>query len=108
VSAPRYRVTLEVEGVRVTMRLKSIVGDADGVAYELDSFTLAALARQVASRWAEEHPTRAPGRLPNAPLPAPGELLCDTCGVSFSQDTIHTVVATDSLAGAVMCQECRV
>jgi hypothetical protein len=107
VSAPRYRVTLEVEGVRVTRKLKSIVGDTEGVLRELDPGVLRLLSEQVARDWAVQHPHSASSRVPHLAPPA-GHLACDTCGKTFSQDTIHTVVATDSLAGVVMCQECRV
>lgn len=110
-SAPRYRVTLEVEDARVTIKLNSVVGDACAVASELDSDTLTALAEQVAARWAAAASMcRSPSSswLPHAPPPTAGAFLCDTCGISFSEDTIHTVVETDNLAGIVMCQECRV
>lgn len=110
-SAPRYRVILEVGDARATMKLKSVVGDIGAVVSELDSDTLAALAEQVATIWAAASSMdRSPSSswLPHAPPPTAGAFLCDTCGISFSQDTTHTVVETDSLAGIVMCQECRV
>ena len=105
-SAPRYRVTLEVDGVRVTHKLKSIVGDTDGVLRELGPDVLHLLAEQVARDWAVRNPLSAAGRCPHLAPPA-GHLLCDTCGRAFSPDTIHTVISTDNLAGIVMCQECR-
>lgn len=105
-SAPRYRVTLEVEGVRVTRKLKSIVGDTEGVLRELDLGALRLLSEQVARDWAVQHPHSAASRTPHLAPPS-GHLVCDMCGKTFSQDTIHTVIATDNLAGVVMCQECR-
>lgn len=102
-SAPRYIIQLKVGDMTVSRKLKTVLGDTEGLQHEIALILQEDGFKSLADTLANKY-----GGLEAAQQKYHNDQLwyCDACGNQYPKTDFITV-KTDNLAGIVLCPDCK-